>query len=223
MLTGVTFLPLEVMIRSFLRPVMATKPSSSTEPRSPECSQPSSRERLLGGRRVVEVALEHMWPADQDLAVRGDRHLGARQRPPDGAEAQRVGGVERGRGARLGQAVALEHQHAAGVEELAAARGATGAAPTIASSQAGPERLADLGEHQAVGEPVLQVGQQPRLLALAQRWRRARAPQRRAQLEQRSLRPRAVGHPSRRPRRGPSRRCAGRRGNGSVRSRPARR
>ena len=49
MLTGVMFLPLEVMIRSFLRPVIVTKPSSSIEPRSPVRSHPS-------GVRAASVA-----------------------------------------------------------------------------------------------------------------------------------------------------------------------
>jgi hypothetical protein len=40
MLAGVRFLPPAVMMMSFLRPVMDRKPSSS-EPRSPVCSQPS--------------------------------------------------------------------------------------------------------------------------------------------------------------------------------------
>ena len=39
---GETFLPPAVMMRSFLRPTMETKPSSSMEPRSPVCSQPST-------------------------------------------------------------------------------------------------------------------------------------------------------------------------------------
>jgi hypothetical protein len=35
------FLPPEVMISSFLRSMIATNPSSSITPMSPECSQPS--------------------------------------------------------------------------------------------------------------------------------------------------------------------------------------
>ena len=42
MLAGVRFLPPAVMMMSFLRPVMKRKPSSSSEPRSPVCSQPST-------------------------------------------------------------------------------------------------------------------------------------------------------------------------------------
>ncbi len=44
---GETFLPPAVMIRSFLRPTMETNPSSSMEPRSPVCSQPSTICRLV--------------------------------------------------------------------------------------------------------------------------------------------------------------------------------
>ena len=39
---GDTFLPPAVMIRSFLRPVMVTNPSSSMSPRSPVCNHPST-------------------------------------------------------------------------------------------------------------------------------------------------------------------------------------
>jgi hypothetical protein len=42
MLAALMFLPLDVMIRSFFRPVMRRKPSLSIEPRSPDRSQPSS-------------------------------------------------------------------------------------------------------------------------------------------------------------------------------------
>ena len=42
MFAGVRFLPPAVMMMSFLRPVIDRKPSSSIEPRSPVCSQPSS-------------------------------------------------------------------------------------------------------------------------------------------------------------------------------------
>ena len=41
MFDGVMFLPLEVMMRSFLRPVIVTKPSLSIVPRSPVASHPS--------------------------------------------------------------------------------------------------------------------------------------------------------------------------------------
>jgi hypothetical protein len=39
---GVRFLPPAVMMMSFLRPVIVTKPSASTEPRSPVRSHPSA-------------------------------------------------------------------------------------------------------------------------------------------------------------------------------------
>ena len=42
MFAGEMFLPLEVMISSFLRPVMWTKPSESILPRSPVASHPST-------------------------------------------------------------------------------------------------------------------------------------------------------------------------------------
>jgi len=39
---GVMFLPPAVMMMSFIRSVMVTNPSSSMEPTSPVCSQPST-------------------------------------------------------------------------------------------------------------------------------------------------------------------------------------
>ena len=42
MFAGVMFLPPAVMMMSFLRPVILMKPSGSTSPRSPVCSQPST-------------------------------------------------------------------------------------------------------------------------------------------------------------------------------------
>ena len=90
MLVGEMFLPLEVMMSSFLRPVMRTKPSSSTEPRSPVYSQPSTR-LSLGRRLVAVVAREDVGPADQQLAVGCDAYLGVGQRAPDGPDALLVG------------------------------------------------------------------------------------------------------------------------------------
>ena len=53
MLDGATFLPAEVMISSFFRSTMERKPSSSTAPMSPVCTQPSSSRRVAvaSGRR----------------------------------------------------------------------------------------------------------------------------------------------------------------------------
>ena len=52
MLDGAMFLPAEVMISSFLRSTIETKPSSSIAPMSPVCSQPSSsiRSAVASGR-----------------------------------------------------------------------------------------------------------------------------------------------------------------------------
>ena len=57
-------------------------------------------------------------PADQDLAVVGDPHLGAGQRQPDRAELAVVRPVDEAAAPRLGQPVAFEDQHARRVEEL---------------------------------------------------------------------------------------------------------
>ena len=57
-------------------------------------------------------------PLEQHLAVVGDPDLQPGQRPADRAEAVAVDRRHRGRRRGLGHAVALEHGHAAGEEEL---------------------------------------------------------------------------------------------------------
>jgi len=96
--------------------------------------------------------------AEQDLAVVGDRHLGPGQRPAHRAEPHRVDRVDRGRGAALGQPVALEHEHAAGVEEFEQL-GRDRCGPDQRDLELGPEQAPDLGQHHAVGRAVLDVGQ----------------------------------------------------------------
>ena len=75
------YLPPEVLNRSFLRSVIRRKPSASSSPMSPVCSQPSSVERLGGRLGQVVVAVHHAGALDQDLAVLGDLDLGAGERP----------------------------------------------------------------------------------------------------------------------------------------------
>ena len=70
-------------------------------------------DHLLGGGLVVPVALEDHVALDEDLAVRRDPDRAARDRPAHGADLLRVGRVGVGRGAGLGQAVALEDGDAA--------------------------------------------------------------------------------------------------------------
>ena len=139
-------------MRSFLRPVMRRKPSASTSPRSPVRSQPPSS---VSARRlrVAVVAGEHVRPAQEDLAVRRDRDLRARQRRPDGAEAEGVGRVERRGGAASRSSRSPRGRHAAGVEELedlAADRRRAGERHL----QPAAEQRAHLGQHEPVGERV---------------------------------------------------------------------
>ena len=89
---GDMFLPAEVMMSSFLRPVTRRQPSASSCPRSPVCSQPSASiasavasGRICGSRGDVRSA-------DQDFAVRCD---------PDGD--LRVKGLAHRTGLELGQ------------------------------------------------------------------------------------------------------------------------
>ena len=73
------------------------------------------RGRRLG---VLEVALEHRLAPDEDLAVRCDPDLGARQDGANGAEPVEVGAVRRARGRALGEPVALDQAYADPVEEV---------------------------------------------------------------------------------------------------------
>ena len=74
---GAMFLPPEVTMMSFLRSVMVRKPSR-VEHADVAGVEPAVRvDRLGGGLRLLEVALHHVGPAGQDLAVGGDLHLDA--------------------------------------------------------------------------------------------------------------------------------------------------
>ena len=185
-------------------------------------AQPAvSGEGLLGGLGVVVVATEHLWPADEDLAVGGDGDLGSRQWPADGAEAQGVWRVERGDRAALAQPVAFEHEHAAGVKELEQL-GRDAGGSDHGELQLVAEDAADLGEDEPVGQPVLERLERAERLSVAQRGRgRAclvQAPSRRSRVAARA-RPGSV--PARR--RGSSRRRGARPGSAWVGARRARR
>ena len=81
------------------------------------CSQPSTiAPKLASSLRVV--ALEDVVALDEQLAVVGDPRLDAGQRAADRAEAVVLDRRVRRHGRGLGHAVALEHGHAAAVEEL---------------------------------------------------------------------------------------------------------
>ena len=151
---GATFLPPAVTRISFLRPVMRTKPSSSTSPTSPVWNQPS-RSTRLGGRLVVApVAGEDLAAAEEQLPVVGHAHARAGQRTTDRPDLRGVGEVGGQGGRRLGQAVALEHGEADAAVEVAepvAQRRAAGDGVRAAAA----ERLAQLAVDQPVEERVL--------------------------------------------------------------------
>ena len=112
--------------------------------------EPAVLDRPEGLLRVLVVALEDVAAADEDLAVIGDLHLAARDRPPDGAELVVLDGRGRGHGGRLGHPVALEHRRAARVEELEDLVG-DGRRAGRGLAHAPAERGPDLGEQRLVG------------------------------------------------------------------------
>jgi hypothetical protein len=107
----------------------------------------------VGGQ--VVVAAHDARAADQDLPVVGDPDLGSRQRVPDGAEAEPVGAVHEAGRRGLGEAVALQDEYPGGVEELRHL-GREGRAARHQEAQPTAEPVAQLAQHQAVGEGVLQ-------------------------------------------------------------------
>ena len=136
---------------SFLRPVIAYEAVAVDSAMSPVASgrprgSRASPSRPCSSRRRPGPRIEH-------LAVLVDAHLHARQRPADRAEPHRAGRVDRPRRAGLGHAPALEDGHVAGVEELEHVLG-DGRPARARHLDAAAEEVADLGEHEAVGEPV---------------------------------------------------------------------
>ena len=99
------FLPAEVMISSFLRSTIAKKPSSSSVPMSPVCTQPSASMSVAGGLLLAVVAGGDDRAADEDLAVLAELDLHAGHGPADRAEPEAVGAVGGDRAAGLGHAV----------------------------------------------------------------------------------------------------------------------
>ncbi len=118
---GATFLPPAVTRISFLRPVIRTKPSSSTSPTSPVWNQPSRSSASALAGLVGPVAGEDLAAAEEQLAVVGDPDGRARHRAAHGADPGGVGGVDAQRGRGLGEAVALEHGQADAAVEVAQA------------------------------------------------------------------------------------------------------
>ena len=118
-------------------------------------NQPSV-ERLRRGLRVVEVAAHHVDALDQQLAVVGDPDADAGQRPPDGADLDLLGRVDRRRGGRLGQPPALEDGDADAAEEVAepgAQRRAAGDGVLHAAAERGPQLAVDEPVEEGVPQP----------------------------------------------------------------------
>ena len=121
---------------------------------SPVLSQPVRRED--GGRRfrILEVALEHGLRPDLDLAVVGDAHLEAGERPAHGPEAVQVRPVRAGGGRALGEAVALGDADPDGVEELDDLLRQRGASRS-GHAESSAEGLPHLAEDELVRETLL--------------------------------------------------------------------
>ena len=118
MFDGVRFLPPAVMMMSFLRPVIFRKPSSSSSPRSPVCSQPStSVSAVASGLR--QYSRNTFGPrtriSPSSSAIRISTPGSGL---PDGAELEVVERADGADGGGLGHAPALHHRHPRGVEEL---------------------------------------------------------------------------------------------------------
>ena len=153
---------------SLVRPVIVRKPSSSKRTDVAGVEPPVVVDGLPGLLGHLVVAGEHARPADEDLgagvgglvvgvavavAALGEPDLGVRGRRSLRAEAERVRAVDgAGRGG-LGEAVALEHQDAAGVEELEQLRGDRGGADQREAHPAA-EDLPDAVEEDTVGQFV---------------------------------------------------------------------
>lgn len=104
---GETFLPPAVMMRSFLRPTMETKPSSSMEPRSPVCSHPSTicclvTSGLLWYPAHTAGLFMHSSPSSSTPMVTPCRGQA------DGADLVAFGRIDARGGARFGHAVAFQ-------------------------------------------------------------------------------------------------------------------
>ncbi len=121
---------------------------------SPVLNQPSSND-LVGGLRVLPVAVEDVDALALDLAVVGDADGDARQGRPDRADLEVGGQVDSERCGRLGEAVALEDAHAQAAVEVAEAE-AQRRGPGDGVLHAAAQRGADLRQHQPVVQRELQ-------------------------------------------------------------------
>ena len=79
------FLPPEVTINSFFRPVIRRKPSQSSSPEVAR-QQPAVADGVGRVVRAIPIAEHHVRPAGEDFAVGGDADLDSGDRAADGAE-----------------------------------------------------------------------------------------------------------------------------------------
>ena len=144
---GAMFLPLARTRMFFSRSVIRMRPISSSSPMSPVWNQPSASITAAVSLGLVEVADHHLRAAGEDLARSGiNPHDRLRDRPAHGAELEIAGPVDGEQGRRLRQAVALEDEHAHGVEELphlARQWGAAGDEVPDATAGARPDLVED--------------------------------------------------------------------------------
>ena len=150
-------------------------------------------DRLRGELRVLEVALEDVGPAREDLAVIGQRHLDAGHRLPDRSDAWALDAVDGDHARRLGQPVSLDERDPEGVvvlEQLRRRRrraahsemGAVEAEPPLERRQGRP-----------VGQAI-RDRQRDRHALLAELGPRVATPDRHGQTVRRALEPRRVRH-----------------------------
>ena len=180
---------------------------------------------LLRGLLVVPVAAHDDAALDEHLAVVGDRHGHAGQRPPDGADPQRLLVVHRRGGGGLGEPVALVDHHADAAVEVAqpvAQRRAAGDRADALAAEGRPQPGVDqLVEQRVLGLAAPAPGRRRPARATS---RRPPAPRGRRSCPCRRSRrwPWPGCRPSRTPAARPARTSAGRRrGPRSGSSRPA--
>ena len=150
------FLPPAVTIRSFFRSVIRKKPSVSISPMSPVANQPSSKNTSRRLFRSLVVPFGNVGTTGQDFAIWRDAQFHPGQSRTHRPEFIPVVAVGRQRGTGLRQAIALQDQHASGVEKfgdvLRQRRAARDKKP-----QASADALVQFLEHQLVCQALLQT------------------------------------------------------------------
>ncbi len=161
---GAMFLPPAVMISSFLRSVMRTKPSASISPTSPRVEPPLGVEGLPRGLFVLVVALEDVGASHEKLAVVRELHLASRggrgRSVPSGTRtgAEMVAGP-----VQLAHPPDVHDRDAEAQEELVGLHGHGRGGGHGEAGRVDPQLLAHLREDESVGEGV-RPGPGPALL-----------------------------------------------------------